>query len=93
MLWIVGALTIGYISIYAAFRELTSESVESKIPRAIRSAIAMSIGLGSTSLMSHNTLFDHQSHTFQYIPILIWLVIALLSFVMVWILHTVGHIG
>ena len=79
MLWILGALAIGYISIYAAFRELTSESAQSQILRAIRSAVAMSIGLGSTSLISHNTLFDHQSHTFQPIPLLIWLALALPS--------------
>lgn len=79
MLWILGALTIGYISIYAAFRELTSESAQSQVWRAIRSAIAMTVGLGSTTLISHNTLFDHHSHTIQPIPVLIWLVIALLS--------------
>ncbi|SBS35665.1 Signal transduction histidine-protein kinase BarA [Marinomonas aquimarina] len=79
MLWIVGALAIGYISIYAAFRELTSDAAQSSVSRALRSSIAMTIGLCSTSLISHNTLFSHQSHTFQPIPIIIWLAISLLT--------------
>lgn len=77
MLWIIGALTIGYISIYAAFRELTSEPSASRVAKALRSALAMTIGLGSTTLISHNTFFDHQSHTFQPIPIVIWFILSL----------------
>lgn len=84
MLWIIGALAIGYISIYAAFRELTSELTGSGFQRALRCSAALTLGIGSTTLISHNAFFDHQSHTLQPIPLLIWLLIALTaSFIIV----------
>ncbi|MCO4785406.1 MAG: response regulator [Marinomonas atlantica] len=77
MLWIIGALAIGYISIYAAFRELTSELIGSDFQRALRCALALTLGIGSTTLISHNAFFDHQSHTLQPLPLFIWFLIAI----------------
>ena len=81
MLWIMGALAIGYTSIYAAFRELTNDigmTVRSRAYRALRSAVALSLGIGSVSIISHHAVFDHRSHTLQPWPLLAWFIAALL---------------
>jgi PAS domain S-box-containing protein len=79
MLWILGALAIGYTSIYAAFRELNSDVSISPFYRALRGSVALTLGIGSTSIISHNAFFDHGSHTIQLLPFLIWLVLALIT--------------
>lgn len=79
MLWVIGAVTIGYISIYSAFRELTSELTGSGVKRALRCSTAFTFGIGSTTLIIHHAFFDQQSHTLQPIPLLLWLALSLVT--------------
>ncbi|MBJ7552609.1 hybrid sensor histidine kinase/response regulator [Marinomonas ostreistagni] len=92
MIWIFSALIIGYTSIYAAFRELSSGITISTFYRTLRGSIALVSGVSCTELIFHNIYFDHESHITNILPILIWYASAfVMSFLVVFRFNSISN--